>query len=74
MGQCCSVKKGLDDRRRIVDHFLPQGPVLEPRYTYRFCTSVRARFCCARVLVRRLSALNLRLRADIMLTTVRETG
>ena len=33
--------------------FFPRVPVLEPRYTYRFCTSVRARFCCARVLVRR---------------------
>jgi len=35
MGQCCSTKHGLDDRRRAVDHFLPQGPSLEPRYTYR---------------------------------------
>ncbi|KAJ1466842.1 hypothetical protein T484DRAFT_1860536, partial [Baffinella frigidus] len=32
---CCSTKHGLDDRRRAVDHFLPQGPSLEPRYTYR---------------------------------------
>lgn len=33
---CCSSKKtGQEDRRRIIDHFMPPGAPLQPRYTYR---------------------------------------
>jgi len=38
MGCCQSQMKGkggIEDRRRVMDHFMPPGSSLQPRFTYR---------------------------------------
>ena len=35
MGCCTSKKNGLDDKRRIIDHFMPPGSSRQPLFAYR---------------------------------------
>jgi hypothetical protein len=49
---CCQSQlkaKGVDDHRRIIDHFMPPGKPQEPRFTYRLekvgAVSVLRQFC-----------------------------
>ena len=49
MGCCTSKKSNMEERRRIIDHFMPTGPAMQPRFTYRqllFNASLRAHGAC----------------------------